>query len=390
MIMLKNIKYGTFLMALLIAFGCKKPYFPTLATTANNYLVVEGFINSGNDSTFIKLSHTVNLADSVSASPERAAGVTVEGNGSTYQLNEIKPGVYSALPLNLAGSQKYHLRIRLANGKEYVSDDTEVKVTPPVDSVSYQIKADGLQINVSAHDPANNTHYYRWDYDETWQFHSKYISNYKVVNGDILPRQVEDQIFTCFANHTSSTVVLASTVKLGSDVVSNAPITNIIPSSEKISMRYSILVKQYALTKEAFDFWENLRKNTESLGSIFDALPSEIKGNIHNTANADEPVIGFVSVGTMSVKRVFIDKDDLPDAWILQYPYDCKQDSTLYVNPITKANDVAAFIISGIYLPTFSITGPMGGPAIGYGRTSPQCADCTLRGYKRRPNFWKD
>ncbi len=388
--MLKNIKYLTYLVVLLVAFSCKKPYLPILGATANNYLVVEGFINGGNDSTFIKLSRMVNLANSVSTALERGAGVTVEGNGNTYQLNEIKAGVYSALPLNLDVSQKYHLRIRLANGKEYVSDDSEVKVTPPVDTITYQTKSDGLHIYASAHDPANNTRYYRWDYDETWLFHSRYISGYKVVGGEVVPRSADEQIFTCFANHTSSTVVLASTAKLASDVVSNVPITNIIPSSEKISVRYSILVKQYALTKEAFDFWENLRKNTESLGSIFDALPSEISGNVHNTANAEEPVIGFVSVGTVSTKRIFIDRGVLPSEWTLQYPYDCNQDSTLYKNPITKSDDVAAYIISGIYLPTYAITGPMGGPAIGYGRASYQCTDCTLRGYKRRPDFWRD
>lgn len=388
--MMKNIKYCACLLSLFVAFGCKKPYYPNITAAANNYLVVEGFINSGNDSTFIKLSRTVALGNSVGVTAERGAAVIVEGSGTTYPLSEVRAGVYSALPLNLNASQKYHLRIKLSNGKEYLSDDSEVKVTPPVDTITYDIKNTGLQINVSAHDPAANTHYYRWDYEETWLFHAKFTSNYKVVNGDILPRSLDDQVFTCFGNHTSSTVTLASTLKLASDIVSNAPITNIIPSSEKVSMRYSILIKQYALTAEAFAFWENLRKNTEQLGSIFDALPSEIKGNIHNTTDAKEPVVGFISVGTMTSKRIFVDKDDLPKSWILQYPYECQQDSTLYKNPITSANDVAAFIISGIYLPTYAITGPMGGPAIGYGRTPPQCADCTLRGVKKRPDFWRD
>ncbi|RWY46005.1 DUF4249 domain-containing protein [Mucilaginibacter gilvus] len=388
--MRKNIKYIVYLVLLIAGIACKKPYSPTLAATANNYLVVEGFINSGNDSTLIKLSHTVNLGDTVSTAAERSAALTVEGNGKTYQLNEIKAGVYAAAPLNLDASQKYHLRIKLSNGKEYLSDDSEVKLTPPVDTITYDIKSSGLQINVSAHDPAANTRYYRWDYDETWLFHAKYISNYRVVNGDILPRTSDDQVFICFGNHSSSTVTLASTVKLASDVVNNAPITNIIPTSEKVSLRYSILIKQYALTAEAFAFWENLRKNTEQLGSIFDALPSEIKGNIHNTTDAKEPVVGFISVGTMTSKRIFVDKDDLPKSWLVEYPYDCQQDSTYFVNPLSRANDVAAFIISGIYLPTYAITGPKGGPAIGYGRANPFCADCTSRGVKRRPDFWRD
>ncbi len=388
--MTKNIKYLICAALLLTGFACKKLYQPNIISSGNSYLVVEGFINPGNEATTIKISRTVKLTDSVGLSMENGATVTVESNGGKWPLTELGGGEYYAPPLNLDISQKYHLRIKLANGQEYLSDDAEAKVTPPVDDITYNIKPDGLQINASAHDAANKTHYYRWEYDETWKFHSRYISNYKVVNGDVVPRQVEDQIFTCFGTHASSTVVLANTTKLEADVASNIPITNIIPSSEKISVRYSILLKQYALTKEAFDFWENLRKNTEQLGSIFDALPSQIKGNIHNTANLDEPVVGFIGVNTVTQKRIFIDKDDLPQEWILQYPFDCKQDSTLYVNPITKANDVSAFIISGIYLPTYAITGPKGGPAIGYGRASPQCADCTLRGVKRRPDYWTE
>ncbi|OOQ59075.1 DUF4249 domain-containing protein [Mucilaginibacter pedocola] len=388
--MLKNIKYGTFLLALLIAASCKKPYSPVVKESVNNFLVVEGFINPGADSTFIKLSRTVQLADSAKVTAERGATVTVEGNGIGRPLTEISPGVYSGLPLNVDVSQKYHLRIRLANGKEYVSDEAEAKVTPPIDTVTFAVKPDGIIIYASAHDPSNKTRYYRWDYDETWMFHSKYASNFKVENGEVVPRPPAEQIYLCFANHTSSVVSLATTTKLTADVVSNAPITNISRTSEKISVRYSMMLRQYALTKEAFDFWENLRKNTENLGSIFDAQPSQISGNIHNVSDASEPVIGFISVSTMASKRVFIDREDINQNWVPQYPYDCREDSTLFKNPKTGSNDVNTFLIMGSYLPTFEIIANGSLKPVGYGRTSPECADCTLRGYRRRPAFWKD
>ncbi len=73
------------------------------------------------------------------------------------------------------------------------------------------------------------------------------------------------------------------------------------------------MVKQYALSLEAYSFYTNLKKNTEQLGSIFDALPSEIEGNIHSDNNPSEPVIGYITVGSTTSQRIFVDKRLLPD-----------------------------------------------------------------------------
>ncbi|MFI5161523.1 MAG: hypothetical protein ACHQHN_09605, partial [Sphingobacteriales bacterium] len=57
-----KLRNGIFLCFILIAFiNCRKPYQPAIVSVNHNYLVVEGVINSGSDSTFIKLSHTVKL-----------------------------------------------------------------------------------------------------------------------------------------------------------------------------------------------------------------------------------------------------------------------------------------------------------------------------------------
>jgi hypothetical protein len=371
--------------------SCKKPYTPEIISGTNSLLVVEGVINPGNDSTFITLSHTVKISDTVKTAAERGATVAVESGSARRPLTEISPGVYSALPLNLDTTQQYRLRIKLSNGKEYVSDFEKPKITPPIDTVTYTIKDTSLQINLSAHDPSNSTRYYRWDYSEAWRFNSKFYSSYKVVNGTIYPRLPAEDIFSCFSGAKSSSIVLGSSVKLAQDVISKALITTIISGSEKISVRYSILVKQYALTKQAFAFYENVKKNTEQLGSIFDALPSEVGGNIHNTANLAEPVIGYVGVSTVQSKRIFIDKEELPATWITQYPYNCTQDTALFNNPKTKLNEVKAFILTNITLPTLTLRAKAPDTTLlGYYRTDFICGDCTLRGTKKRPAFWKD
>src|SRR5580692_2557948 len=77
--------------------GCKQAYDPPVISSPTKYLVVEGFINSGPDSTYYTLSHTVNLGDTATGTPELQAQVTVQGtDNSSYPLAEIGNGVYGA------------------------------------------------------------------------------------------------------------------------------------------------------------------------------------------------------------------------------------------------------------------------------------------------------
>ncbi len=47
----------------LLGMGCKQRFEPPVTAPVNGYLVVDGFINSGNGTTAIKLSRAIALAD---------------------------------------------------------------------------------------------------------------------------------------------------------------------------------------------------------------------------------------------------------------------------------------------------------------------------------------
>jgi hypothetical protein len=153
--------------------------------------------------------------------------------------------------------------------------------------------------------------------------------------------------------------------------------------------KYSILVRQYALTQDAFNFYQNIKKNTEELGSIFDAQPSQISGNIHNTNNPAEPVVGYVSATNVQSKRVFINHADLPGNVQPIYPYDCVEQDALYSDK-TGTNQVQNILINPPidYFATSAITAS-GGGIIGFRYSTRQCIDCTLRGTQKTPAFWK-
>jgi hypothetical protein len=391
--MIKNIyKYTLIAHALLLFGSCKKPYSPQIKTGASNVLVVEGVINTGSDSTIFKLSHTVDLSGNKGA-PELNASVAIEndqGITPVSYLNETGNGKYASAGLNLDTTRKYRVRIKTKDGKEYLSDFVAARFTPPIDSIGFQIKNKDMQIYVNTHDPNNNTRYYRWEYEETWQFHTQYVSTYISNGTDLVPRTAAQNVYFCFANNISTEINLSSSAKLTEDNIYQNPIVSIPSTSEKTELKYSILVRQYALTKDEFSFWQNLKKNTEQLGSIFDAQPSEIPGNIHCISNPSEPVIGYVSACLIRTKRIFISNRELPTTWSAVYPYDCGQDSNFYVHPKTLHNDVADLIpLPNGVIVTNPFYFPGSPKPAGFLSTSFECGDCTIRGTTKRPVFWR-
>jgi len=152
------------------------------------------------------------------------------------------------------------------------------------------------------------------------------------------------------------------------------------------------LVKQYALSAAGYNYFEQLRQNTEELGGIFDPQPSQLTGNVHCTTDVTIPAIGYVTAGTIQQKRVYINNTQLPNTWLTTYPYSCDQDTALYYNPYTKMNDVLGYLVlpvPSVYLATVPWYGKPAGPVpIGFVFSEPACVDCSLRGSLTKPNFW--
>jgi len=371
-------------------FACKKPFTPDLGSSNNiHYLVIEGVID-GADSTFIRLSRTKKVDTFKTIIAEAGAIVTIESDANTsVPLTELKPGTYVAPPFQLDVAHKYRLRIKTIDAKEYVSDFVQVKNSPPIDSVDFNAQSSGATIYVNSHDASNSTRYYRWDYSEAWRFHALYISAWIA---ETVARPVDKQIYYCFTGDTSSNVIIGTTTKLANDVLYQSPITSIPANSEKIELKYSILVKQYALTPDAYAFWQNLQSNTEKLGSIFSVLPSQSPTNFHCVTNPSETVVGYLSVGNVASKRVFFTANQFPSSYQPLYPTGCELDTT-FEDPKTPRDVTMTNIYNESYQLYTLVAGLPPSDASGspskYTYTTNICADCTVRGKLPPPPFWK-
>ena len=311
--MLKRATYLMFLLPILMA--CKKSFSPNLVTKVTNYLAVDGAIISG-DSTYITLSRTTALSDTTQKKVELKATLSIEDDqGKMYPFSEKGKGVYTLGVTNFSASRQYRLDIKTTDGKTYQSDFVPMKTTPPIDSIYFKQTSDKTVLfYVNAHDPTNSTRYYRWDYKETWSYAPLFLANYQFKNGQIVPIVPDgpDDISVCYRTAFSNQIFIGSSTKLAEDVISNQLLGGIVGNSEKTGHVYVMQLKQYALTKEGFDYYQNLQVNSEQLGSIFDSQPSSLRGNIHCVTSPSDLVVGFVSVSTTSKKQFNLRGNTIP------------------------------------------------------------------------------
>jgi hypothetical protein len=305
-------RHHIFWLSLLLAFGlttCRQAYDPPAINNPNNYLVVDGFINvaQGGVSTF-NVNRTRNLGDSSTTGiPELSATVSiVSSGGSTYPLIDTgNTGIYSSFPLNLDITQQYSIAISTTDGRKYASDPVPCKITPPIDSFYFQQPSD-FTVYVNTHDPANNTHYYRYDYVETWQHDAELQSPWINVNGLLQATDSSNQKSICWNTAPSTNILLATSQGLAQDIISHYPLTTIPNGDPKLFIGISILVRQYALTQDAYNYWLLIQKTSQNVGTLFDLQPTQLIGNLHCLSNPAEPVIGFVSACTVQQERLFV------------------------------------------------------------------------------------
>jgi hypothetical protein len=366
-------------LMLFMVVACKEPFNPEIPGEETGFLVVEGYINVGpNAITSIRLSRTSKVSQSAQLLTETGATVNIEDEaGGLYPLEDKGEGKYESAPLSLSSESEFRLSIRTKDGKQYYSEFEQSIVTPALDSVVWRRNDAGVGIYVNTHDPDNEIQYYQWDYNEVWEIWSPFHSFYEYKNGLVIPRpdaQVLD-MFKCWKYDYPDRFHMESTAATTENAITMRPLIQIPVSAEKLSFKYSVIVRQHALTRQAFEYLQMMEKNTSSVGSYFDPLPSELNGNMY-CATTNEPVVGYMGAYTTSEIRIFIRDYEVPN-----WNFSLYCESTFVGN--TPEQFAEYFGNQGL-IPTSS-DGEGGNY---FGSTLP-CVDCRIRkGTNIRPPFW--
>ena len=378
-------KYKYHILWILLALGiasCVYDYTPedvSLQGLDSPLLVVDGDIVVG-DVTRVKLSYTESILEDEADMPlgvtvmvESESGETV----SAYALEE-EPGVYEADTRELDMDVKYRLFISVPGRGEYVSEFKPVMISPPIDEITWSIAPDSTYANieVTTHNTEEGKLYCKWNFTENWESNSVFVPFLEYIpssnNIRDLTQQEQYERRYCFSEAVSNEVCVANTERLSENLISKYVLKQIANTDTRVNGLYAITVTQKALDKEAYQYWETLKKNMGETGGLFSAQPSEYRGNIRSLTNADEIVLGYTSVSTTHTVRQFIDwkseqlfKTDcdyiILDGDILLYHY-----YSLGYRPVFRVEDEGMFW------------------------SQLKCVDCRSYSNSTKPGFWPD
>jgi hypothetical protein len=368
-------------LSLVIADGCLTPYNPEI-TKYNKALVVDGLLTNIPGTCKVDLSRTYPYDNRHGSSEKGAQVKIVDDIGNEIRFTDNDDGHYLPEDKDFAGKigKKYKISILTAEGEVCESGFEELKEPVDIENLYYEYHDkgngnQGLQVYIDTYDRLKASFYYAWDYEETWEFWVPYAST-----SDYLP-----EIKICYNDVSSRKLLIESTKDYTEDKVMGFPLYFIGNNTNRLSVKYSVLVRQYILSESTYRFFKNLKLINENSGTLFDPTPVSITGNVHNVHNAENPVLGNFQVSGASEKRIFILKDELPRDMVIPTEFEfCKQDM---LSKKTNRSRIDSLIGKGWAVMDTVVNANEKDTLIGLA-ISRACFDCRIKGKTEKPGFW--
>jgi len=300
--------------------GCIERYYPVGEEfRAGTLVVIAHLDDSGEEqSAYISRSTTLEYPQR-----EPLSGCIVEiedSEGSSFELPENEPGVYRdvAPDLFLRNGQQYRLLLFTPDGNSYASEFEVLYPAPAIDSLYWQREeipgeeagrvTEGIQFFLDFEINKEDSPYLRWQMDETYEMHNPDYKSTEMYDTDRRFKPIPAETFNpiCWISQEIPEIYTMDLGKVDGEIYGAMPLNFISNTTQRLQYRYSLLLRQYAISPSAFWYWDALKNNLQSNGGLYDSEPSLSPSNICNTEDEDEIVIGYFSVSGVSQKRIFV------------------------------------------------------------------------------------
>lgn len=317
----------------LIAYGCVEPYEFRIDNNEPS-LVVEGYISTLSFDNYTEYPadgryFTVKLrltSDVKNVADEFVTGASVKIINDmkqewTYLESHSSLGTYILDDKNFKAEigVLYKLQITLSEGKTYESswEGLTNETLPAIGNVGFQevekqvyvveageevvttIKGINVFVELPPHDD-DSPIYYKWDFDPTWIYiapKALHMSPEKICWATNERYLQHYALQTDYVGGYNKNLFFMETVR-----------------NERIFERFSVLVRQSAVSEDFYYFWKEMQEQTQQKG-LFDKPPYNLKTNI-KSLTGEEKVSGYFGVVSEQIRRWYFNKDDL--SYIIQ------------------------------------------------------------------------
>ena len=303
-------------------------------TFNTNLIFVEGLLTD-QDPFFVTIAQSQSTQQTEFQQPIRRAVVELlVGDGSRITLIESVSvfGRYEA-PAAFRGKvgQSYRLRMRFADSRIYES--TLERLNAPVGILKTDqtlnlkgiadangiVSSSSLDISIDAQDDPQAQNFYQW---RAFLYESQRVcatcvnSSWNVLRNDCINRLEPPPMPVIVTDYECDgrcwQVYLDERLNIFSDALTNGkPITKKLIRQVPfyIENRGALLeIQQLSITPVIYRYYDLIKQQTETTGTLTDVPPAPPVGNIRNVNKADEVVLGYFSAAGITKTQVWIDR----------------------------------------------------------------------------------
>ena len=334
--------------------SCIEPFNPDI-DEGKQLIVINGSVTNEEGYQYAEISTTSPFDNPVFNPLNDCQAKIIDDKGNEFEMEQYAEGKYRTWieEQYLQTGTQYKIEVVLdnGNGKRYESEFDTLLPCPDIDKIYFEFKnvipdnpaippQEGIQFYVdfdATGDYANN---YRWEAIETWEYNAEektYIIYYGVeyhccystveyplwdpchdididtcwawLNLRFLDPSKSwdvpliDSLYTCWKTGKVNDIFTYSSNQKTNKKVIGLPLYLITNKDNRLTIKYSILLKQIALSDAAFVYWNQLQTQSQESGGLYDTQPYELKGNIKCINDENEKVIGIFSASSVKTKR---------------------------------------------------------------------------------------
>lgn len=393
------------IFSFIITQSCVEQFDYSSTSSSEQNLVVRALLTNELKKHTIELSRTISI-DSTKIEPEKNATITITSDvGETYSFYGNKKGIYTSnVEFSAKPDRTYILNIKTQDENSYISSAEKLPSNSQIENINFTIEYNALEgfdeivFRVNSKLSENEGKLYRYEYDETYKVKPIFWSSKKlVVSSNTLPYKFDlvdkdpniEGIGVCYGSNYSKEIILTETKTLSQDKVINFPVRKIPIDSYIIGIRYSILVKQYVLNQNTYDFYKLLDKFSDPYNIFSQIQVGNIKSNIVYEPNPEKnKVFGFFEVSSLNTKRIFFNRNELTNTPFFNYASnECVNEINPEITDSYGNSPLLNNIKKGWIYQRFAEPPPPNKP---YLLVKKKCGDCTHIGPISQPEFWID
>lgn len=375
-----------FLILAIMLPSCIMTYEPHIDSKNINKFVVSGQVTDNSDYQTVSVSTASPIGDPQYIPVSGCYVRIFDDKGNEFVMQEAEVGIYKGrIERNyLTPGTSFKVEILTSDGINIDSDFDQMSECPVVDSVYYirkEIQTNirnqitrGLQFYIDLNCGNINSHFFRWEVIETWEYHVDFPREwyYDGTIHHIYPPDYSRKV--CWSTKLVKNIYTLSTQDLVENKYYMLPLNFVDNHTSRLMYGYSLLINQIAMSEAAYSYWDQLRINSSEQGGLYEKQPLSIRGNLHNNTNPDQVVLGFFSASSVKSKRIFV-RD--VENFAFDFTTYCSPD-TLRVGGLHSIDpsEYPAFL-EGNKIKYFPI------------QLSQYCVDCmSLGGTTIKPDFW--